>query len=165
MAWTDSFLVVANVTAESAELREVLMLRARRRPSTFMLIVPASHDGVTAAAANLDRALATLRDAGLTIEGQVGDADPLVAVSEAWNPRSFDEIIVATLPTGLSRWLHAGLPERIGKLTGAPVTHVVAEPPKPHPALHSVPAPPRERHGVMSALEPLEWGAPRAQAR
>ena len=56
-----------------------------------------------------------------------------------------------------SKWLHAGLPERIGKLTGAPVTHVISQP------LHEVevePAPLRER-SAMGPLAVLAWGTHR----
>src|SRR5207253_2112330 len=76
----------------------------------------------------LSAACERLREAGLEAEGSVGDADPIVAVTEAWDPKRYDEIIVSTLPMRFSKWLHAGLPERIGKLTGAPVTHVISEP-------------------------------------
>jgi hypothetical protein len=160
MAWKKSFLVVANVTADSAELREALQERARTGPTEFMLIVPATvnRGGRVAAGANLSRALNRLREVGLEADGQVGDGDPLTAVSEAWDPRRYDEIIVSTLPMRFSKWLHAGLPERIGRLTGAPVTHLVSEPPRP--AIRSVAAPAHHRHGVMSALSVLEWGAP-----
>ena len=67
-----------------------------------------------------------LREAGVPVEGVVGDADPMVAVQDAWDPRRFDEVIVATLPTGVSRWMAADLPHRVERLTGARVTHVVA---------------------------------------
>jgi GABA permease len=69
-----------------------------------------------------------LREAGVAVEGVVGDADPMVAVQEAWDPRRFDEIIVATLPTGASRWMAADLPHRVERFSGARVAHVVAAP-------------------------------------
>ena len=86
--------------------------------------------GRAAAVAKLDEALAQLREAGLQAEGIVGDADPVVAVTDAWDPKRYDEIVVSTLPLRFSKWLHAGLPERIAKLTGAPVSHIVSEPAK-----------------------------------
>jgi hypothetical protein len=49
------------------------------------------------------------------------------------------------------------LPERIAKLTGAPVTHVVAEPPKPEPQ----PARVQPHDSPADALGPLAvlgWG-------
>lgn len=51
----------------------------------------------------------------------------MLALDEMWNPRRFDEVIVVTLPEAASRWLAADLPRRVERLTGAPVTHVVAK--------------------------------------
>jgi hypothetical protein len=48
-------------------------------------------------------------------------------VQDVWDPRRFDEVIVATLPTGTSRWMAADLPRRVERLTGARVTRVVAQ--------------------------------------
>jgi hypothetical protein len=96
-----------------------------------------------------------LREAGLEADGTVGAPDPIVAVSDAWDPKSYDEIVVSTLPMRVSKWLHAGLPERIGKLTGAPVTHIVSEPPKP--SVVTMPAP-VEPPATMGPLSVLGWG-------
>ena len=46
--------------------------------------------------------------------------------ADEWDPRRYDEIVVSTLPQMVSKWLHAGLPERIERITGARVTHVVS---------------------------------------
>ncbi|MHB8692405.1 MAG: hypothetical protein ACYDHH_14290 [Solirubrobacteraceae bacterium] len=126
--------MVANVTADAPELREALQTLAQRGPATFELVVPASYGGSREhAEETLVRALASLQAAGLEASGSVGSADPIIAVSEAWDPKRFDEIIVSTLPLSSSKWLHAGLPERIAKLTGAPVAHVVSRPVRPTP--------------------------------
>ena len=37
----------------------------------------------------------------------------------------FDEIIVATLPRRISRWLGAGLPHQAGRRFGLPVTTII----------------------------------------
>lgn len=160
MPFTKSVLVVANVTATSEELIDVMRARARQEPTNFTLIVPANHSdgGRAAAQAQLEEALTRLTDAGLDVTGEVRIAEPLIAVSEAWDPRRYDEIFVSTLPMRVSKWLHAGLPERISKLTGALVTHVVSEPSRP--AVTPVPAPEHEDRGVMlGALSVLRWGA------
>ena len=159
MTWTKHFLVVANVTAASDELLDALRRRAGEQSARFTLIVPATPFGGGRAAAQeaLELACERLRGAGLEAEGSVGDADPIVAVTEAWDPKRYDEIVVSTLPMRFSKWLHAGLPERIGKLTGAPVTHVISQP------LHEVevePAPLRER-SAMGPLAVLAWGTHR----
>jgi nucleotide-binding universal stress UspA family protein len=164
MAWKRTVLVVANVTATSDELLEALEARAEREPATFTLIVPATPFGGGRAAAEekLAAALKRLRDAGLDVDGSVGNPDPMVAVTETWDPKHHDEIVVSTLPLRLSKWIHAGLPERIAKLTGAPVTHIVSQPPKP--AVATTPPPASEDRGVvMGPLSVLAWGGAKQQ--
>jgi hypothetical protein len=157
MALKRNVLVVANVTATSEELVTALKARAAGEPSSFTLIVPATPFGGGRAAARekLGEAVKLLLAAGLQVDGLVGEADPIIAVTEAWDPKRYDEIIVSTLPTGSSKWMHAGLPERIGRLTGAPVTHIIAHPPKP--VVQTVPAPAHERR-PLGPLSVLGWG-------
>ena len=38
--------------------------------------------------------------------------------------QSFDEVIVSTLPVGLSQWIHMDLPHRIGRALDRPVLHI-----------------------------------------
>jgi hypothetical protein len=150
---------VANVTAGSQTLLSALRDRAGREPTSIHLIVPASpsRDGRAAAKKTVEDAIAQLRAAGLEADGAIGPSDPLTATIEAWDPKRFDEIIVSTLPVGISKWLHAGLPERIARLTGAPVTHVVSEPPAP--PVRVEPAPARKESDVfMGPLSVLTWG-------
>jgi cell pole-organizing protein PopZ len=59
-------------------------------------------------------------------DGKVGDADPTVAVQEVLRARSFDEIIISTLPPSLSRWLRMDLPRRVSRMTDTTVTTVEA---------------------------------------
>src|SRR5438270_2108319 len=132
MAWKRSVLVLANVTATSDELLQALQARAAREPMSFMLIVPATSlgGGRQAAKQQVLDAVERLRAAGLEAEGGIGDGDPMIAVTETWDPRRFDEIVIPTLPSAVSKWLQTDLPHRVAKLTGAPVTHVVSAPPK-----------------------------------
>ena len=155
MAWKRSFLVVANVTATSEDLIGALTERA---PASFTLVIPATPfgGGRQAALATLSDALEQLRAAGLEADGTVGNADPILAVTDAWDPKKYDEIIVSTLPLQLSKWLHAGLPDRISRLTDAPVTHVVSAPPKPDPVVAPPPAAPDRSMGPLTVLS---WGA------
>ena len=157
MPWKRQILVVANVTAGSQTLLNALSDRAERDPTAIHLIVPASpsREGRAAAKQTLEDAVAQLRAAGLEAAGAIGPSDPLTATIEAWDPKRFDEIVVSTLPMRLSKWLHAGLPERIEKLTGAPVTHIISQPPKP--AVEVAPPPAHEK-GPMGPLSVLGWG-------
>jgi hypothetical protein len=159
VTWTKHILVVANVTAASDELLEALGRKAAAEPAKFTLIVPATPFGGGREAARnaLSAACERLREEGLDADGSVGNADPIVAVTEAWDPKSHDEIVVSTLPMRFSKWLHAGLPERIVKLTGAPVTHVISQPAR-ELAVESAPL--RER-SAMGPLSVLSWGTQR----
>lgn len=155
MPWTQQVLVVASRTATSPELTGALLERSGRGPARFTLLMPAAPGEHEAAAEALVAALAHLREAGLEVEGRLGDPDPMVAVSDAWSPRDYDEIVISTLPTDVSHWMRADLPGRVVKLTGAPVSHVVSTPARPR----AVGAPPAK--GERSPLGPLEvltWG-------
>jgi hypothetical protein len=131
-----SVLVVANRTADSAELIAALRKRAARSPAHFMLLVPAVPRGLAWAAdmkagegdavPRAEASLRRLRLAGLDMEGAlVGDPDPFAAVGDALHSHEFDEVIVSTLPRGASRWLRLSLPDRLRRATDVPVTHVV----------------------------------------
>jgi hypothetical protein len=105
-----SVLVVANRTAESDELLEALRKRGQESPE---------HD--------LEGALERLRGAGLEIDGEIGDPDPVAAVQDAVNARKYDEVIVSTLHKTVSKWLKLDLPSKAAHATGLPVTHVEAQ--------------------------------------
>ena len=145
------YLVVANQTLGGNELVELIGKRAKAEPSEFFIVVPATPtiDFVLGAHAmpavgglpaipdsperaralakqRLGMALAQLQAAGATVEGRVGDPDPVHAVETALKERRFDEIIVSTLPNRISRWLRQDLPHRLEHRTGLPVTHVGA---------------------------------------
>jgi hypothetical protein len=117
-------LVVACRTAASEALRAALLEHARRRPTEYTLLLPAPP--AANAGALLRRAVDRLRAVGLDVAGLLGEPDPCDAVAEVWDPGEYDEIVVATLPPLRSQWLAAEVPERIARLTGAPVATVVA---------------------------------------
>lgn len=131
MAYRTRVLVVANRTADSEGLALSLSERPDAQDATFTLLVPATRrgpdrrHGVDAARSQLAAGLRRLRDAGLDVDGTVGDPDPIVAVAELWKPGSFDHVIVSTLAREASRWLEYDLPHRISRLTDCSVEHVV----------------------------------------
>jgi hypothetical protein len=128
--WRDSVLVVANQTAGSDQLIEVMRARHRERPTDFTLLVPAGATGRAhrgAAARNLAAAVERMRGAGLeVVDARLGAHDPHLAVCELYDPREYDQIIVSTLHSSRSRWLRMDLPRRVHGTTGAVVTHVSA---------------------------------------
>jgi len=128
-------LVVANRTAATPALLQCVRERAERGPSTFTLLVPNSSRGLeriadpedhpdTDAKATLELALPLLEEvAGGPVTGMVGAPDPLTAIEDAVNLHGFDEVILSTLPTRVSRWLKLDLPSKLNGL-GLPVTTV-----------------------------------------
>jgi hypothetical protein len=156
-------LVVANLTAGSTHLLDALKARAARSPIRITLVMPASGPGLggrEAVRERLDEALAGMRDAGLDAEGAIGDADPMEAVAECFDPARHDEAIVCTLPGRSSKWLQYDFPHRVARFTGVPVTHVVADDLKPAPA--TSPAPTHERQ-PLGPLSVLAWGGRRPE--
>ena len=67
-----------------------------------------------------------MRAEGLEARGDLGDAEPLTAIADALAIEQFDEIIISTLPSGISRWLGMDLPRRAERRFKLPVTTVTA---------------------------------------
>ena len=132
-----SVLVVAHQTAATEPLLEAVRERAARSPAKFHLVVPRQPHGMhkvvdpieageEEARLVLDDALPKLSEAaGQEVSGSMGDPEPLMAIQDAVNLGSYDEIIISTLPLGISRWLKLDLVSK-AKALGLPVTHVLA---------------------------------------
>jgi hypothetical protein len=130
------FLIVGNQTLGSEQLRAAVRERLAAGPCRFHVVVPATPprdqfvwsegEATTVARRRLDEALAWMDAEGAIGSGTVGDASPALAVADVVEQESFDEIIVSTLPSGLSRWIRQDLPHRLARRTGLPVRHVVA---------------------------------------
>jgi hypothetical protein len=148
--------VLANIIAMSDDLLAALSARAATGPVTFTVILQSFGTRRADAQDRLRRVIERLRAAGLEVAGSVGHCDPIVAVSEAWDPGRYDEIIVSTLPMRVSKWLHAGLPERIAQRTGAPVTHVVCRSCRPPVPVMSPRPQPNSTTGPLSPLRAWE---------
>jgi hypothetical protein len=130
-------LVVAHQTAATPGLLDAVRERAQRSPATFHLVVPQQAHGMhkvvdpqDAGADEAHRVLNTAlpllsEAAGHEVTGSVGDAEPLMAIHDAVNLGEFHEIIISTLPLGISRWLKLDLVSKARGI-GLPVTHVEA---------------------------------------
>ncbi len=128
-------LVVAHQTAATPGLLDAVRERAGRGPARFHLVVPRQAHGMhrvvdpqdagdDEAQGVLDTALPKLSEAaGHEVTGELGDSEPLMAIHDAINLGSYDEIIVSTLPLGISRWLKLDLVSK-ARAIGLPVTHV-----------------------------------------
>jgi hypothetical protein len=143
MAFTTHLLVVANRTVDAPELLDALRARADSGPIHVTMLAPSTYAERTEAQRRLDSAAASLEAAGIETEAMLGDADPIVAVQEAWDPGRYDEVVVSTLAEGASRWLQIDLPHRVAKLTDCQVRHVSV--PERRPAPPTTEAPPERR--------------------
>jgi hypothetical protein len=117
-------LIVANRTAAAERLLRAVEHRATEAPSRFTLLVP---DVASAREADwtLDAARRLLgKAAGTPVGGLAGGPDPFVAVQEAVATGEFDEIMISTLPRGVSKWLRRDLVTRVRGL-GLPVTSII----------------------------------------
>lgn len=74
----------------------------------------------------LASALERFAGIGVRATGEVGDPDPITAVEHALEERTVDEIILSTLPPGLSRWLKMDLLNRVQRRFDVEVSHVYA---------------------------------------
>jgi hypothetical protein len=135
MTSKQSALVVAGRSADSPGLIAALRLHCGGSPTSFTLLVPATPHGFAwatdmssgwpEAIERAERATERMRRAGLEVEETiVGDPDPFAAVGDVLHSRHFDEVIVATLPRGISSWLKVGLLGRLQRLTELPVIRV-----------------------------------------
>ena len=70
----------------------------------------------------LEYGLSTLRALGATVDGEVGDANPAKAITDVLKRKSFDEVVLSTLPKGISRWLGLDIPHQIQRRFHIPVT-------------------------------------------
>jgi hypothetical protein len=152
MAFTTHLLVVANRTADSPELLTAIKQRAERGPIHVTILVPAAWSERAQAERRLQSAVATLTAGDVVAEGVLGDADPIVAVQETWDPGRFDEVVVSTLAEGAARWLQIDLPHRVARLTDCHVTHVAVTERRPDERRAT---PPPERRPMLERVASL----------
>lgn len=150
------YLIVANQTLGGKELEERIRARMEGGQGRFHVLVPMIEpqyeadawvpadpafgiSGVRTGATEameeaqqrsqhrLDRMLDKIRALGGEADGEVVEPDPVSAVESVLERDTFSEIIVSTLPAGISRWVKMDLPSRIARRTDVPVTTVEAE--------------------------------------
>jgi GABA permease len=130
-------LVVANQTACGDELLDLVRGRVAEGPCRFTMLVPATPpkehvtwtegDARSLARRRLAEAVDRLEGAGAEVEGVIGDPSPLQAVDDVLLHQPHDEIILSTLPVGVSRWLKMDLPHRMEQRFALPVTTLISQ--------------------------------------
>lgn len=149
------YLLIANQTLGGSKLYREIALRLADEDSEFHVVVPMTEPEAESAWVpadpafgvpvprpdtsealdearrrsehRLQRMLTTIEEAGGTATGEIGPIDPYAATLEALENGSYDEVLLSTLPPGISRWLKMDLPSRLKRATDLPVTVVEAE--------------------------------------
>jgi hypothetical protein len=127
-----TILIVANQTLPSEALATAVRRRIAAGARDFHVVVPATpppgggftwdeDDARRAAQERLDAFLAGIVEQGATAAGEIGDRDPVAAVRDAVRGRDVTEIILSTLPTGVSRWLRQDVPSRLRGAMAVPL--------------------------------------------
>ncbi len=136
-------LVLANQTIEEDALHEALHRFEGSEKAEYFVVVPANpmdtgdaeREGaafVWAAAARsardrLEQTLATLRSQGLTVEGELGDYRPLVALDKAIREFRPDHLVISTHRDDRSSWMRHGVVADARERYDVPVHHVVTQ--------------------------------------
>jgi hypothetical protein len=87
----------------------------------------ARHRAETTAQSRLSQLLGQIRAIGSEAQGEIGDSDPVKAIDAAMAAEDFDEIIISTLPEGVSHWLRMDVPNRVKRKFKIPVTTVTSK--------------------------------------
>jgi nucleotide-binding universal stress UspA family protein len=130
-------LVVANQTLPGDDLAAEIRQRIRASERMFYVVVPVAPvqrgatwdeaDATRQAEERLQAFLESVRGHGATADGEIGDRDPIQAVRDVMRTRDVDEIVLSTLPPGISRWLQMDVPSRLERSVDVPVTVVTQE--------------------------------------
>jgi uncharacterized membrane-anchored protein len=128
-------LVVTNKTDATPAVVEAVRERATAGPASFFVLVPnPAHvafdrvsEDISVGEKVLDRALPRLEEpAGGEVAGRVAKSpNAYDDIVEELNRDNYSEIILETLPSHVSHWLHVDLPERVAAL-GYPLKTVTA---------------------------------------
>lgn len=132
-----SYLVVGNQTLDSPELAEAIKARMASGPARFHIVVPATpvQRGLTwdedeariAAQDRLTAMIGRLVELNAEVSGEIGHRDPIEATEDALRTHEVDEVILSTLPPGISRWLGQDVPSRLKGSILVPVTVVTTQ--------------------------------------
>jgi GABA permease len=136
-------LVLANRTMLAEELTQALHDVEGSQRAEYRVVVPANpvdtgqadKEGAAfvweateqAARDRLELMLSGLREQGLTVDGELGDYRPLVALDAAAREFHPDLVVISTQPEDRSTWLRHGVVAEARRRYDVPIEHVVAE--------------------------------------
>jgi GABA permease len=135
-------VVLANQTMEDGALHDALHRIQGSEQAEYFVVVPANpvdtgdaeREGAAfvweaatrSAGQRLEQTLETLRNQGLTVDGELGDYRPLVALDKAVREFRPDHVVISTHPEDRSTWLRHGVVADAREKYDVPIQHVVA---------------------------------------
>jgi hypothetical protein len=133
-----TIVVIANETAASRSLADLLEEKAKDRDVYVLVVAPVNqprqgyvvyYDTRRAAARRrLDKTLDLLRAHGVHAEGVVVETDPVSALRDAIEQIEPDEVVVSTHPQQKSGWLRRNAVDQMRRVAGSlPFEHVVVD--------------------------------------
>jgi hypothetical protein len=133
-------VVLANeVIGDQALVREVVR-HVEGRPTQIRIVAPALvkspldlaagdvDDEIDDARRRLEASIATFGQSGIEATGDVGEADPVLALEDALRLFPADEVIVVAHPRERATWLEENVVERARREVGVPFTVIEIEP-------------------------------------
>ena len=137
--------MLANQTMGESELHDALERIEGSDTASYFVVVPANpvdtgqaeREGAAfvwqattvAAQQRLDQTLEDLRSRGLTVEGELGDYRPIVALDKAMREFEPDHVVIATQPEERSTWLRHGVVADARERYDVRIQHVVVHAP------------------------------------
>ncbi|MEO7351932.1 MAG: amino acid permease [Marmoricola sp.] len=134
-------VVLANQTMAQNELHDALERIEGSDQAAYFVVVPANpvdtgqadREGAAfvwqatteAAQERLDQTLEELHSRGLSVEGELGDYRPLVALDHAVREFDPDHVVITTQPEERSTWLRHGVVADARERYDVPIQHVV----------------------------------------
>jgi hypothetical protein len=164
-------LVVLDEEIGSGELRDEIVKRAAG--ADVFVVAPAlvssafrhemgDVDGAMGPARErLERSLNALREAGVSAEGEVGDADPTMAIRDELTLRRPGDVIVVAHREGREAWAEHGLYERIEREFDRPITELLVDTEGDSARLVEV----RATDGRSAGVEVDDYGLPKLGRR
>jgi len=132
-------LVVANETVQGRALLHEIKERCHDRDCEILVVTPAlptsrathwasdSDEATELARQRMELSLIAIGELGLKAKGEIGDADPNLAIEDALRAFPADEIVISTHPPERSRWLEHGVVDRAREQIDLPISHVVVD--------------------------------------
>jgi hypothetical protein len=133
-------VILANeVIGDQALVREIVR-HTEGRPAQARIVAPALvkspldlaagdvDDEIDDASRRLETSVAALEQSGIEATGDVGEADPVLALGDALRLFPADEVIILAHPRDCATWLEQDVVERARREVDVPITVVEMEP-------------------------------------